>query len=84
MEHLHHHVTLHFAQPPVVTAHATTTGHERGTAMGSTMEKIKGRLKEAAGVLTDNDSLKREGQRDQVMGEMQEKAERMVEKIQDA
>ena len=49
----------------------------------------------AVDVLTDNDSLKREGQRDQVMGEIQEKAERaaaemqekverMVEKIQDA
>jgi len=30
--------------------------------MGSTIDKIKGRLKEALGVITDNDRLKREGQ----------------------
>jgi uncharacterized protein YjbJ (UPF0337 family) len=51
--------------------------------MGSIMEKIKGRLKEAAGVLTNNDSLKRQGQRDQVMGGMQEKAERAEAEMQE-
>jgi uncharacterized protein YjbJ (UPF0337 family) len=50
--------------------------------MGST-NKIKGRIKEAAGVLTDNDRLKREGQRDQVVGEVKETAERAMEKVKD-
>jgi len=36
--------------------------------MGSTTDKITGRVKEAVGVLTDNDRLKREGQTDQVVG----------------
>lgn len=52
--------------------------------MGSTMEKIKGRLKEAVSVLRDNHCLKRAGQRDQGMGEVQDKAERAVEKTRDA
>jgi len=59
--------------------------------MGSTTDKITGRVKEAVGVLTDNDRLKREGQTDQVVGEVKEAAEkvkdkvaRVVEKVKDA
>jgi uncharacterized protein YjbJ (UPF0337 family) len=59
--------------------------------MGSTTDKIKGRIKEAVGVITDNDRLKREGQTDQVVGEVKEVAEkvkgkvaRVVEKVRDA
>ena len=51
--------------------------------MGSTIDKSKGRLKEAVGVITDNDRLKREGQTDQVMGEVKETAEWAAEKVQD-
>ena len=52
--------------------------------MGSKIDKIKGRIKEAIGVLTDNDNLQREGQRDQVVGEVKERAERVAEKVKDA
>jgi uncharacterized protein YjbJ (UPF0337 family) len=59
--------------------------------MGSTTDKIKGRIKEAVGVITDNDRLKREGQTDQVVGEVkeiaekvQDKVERVVKKVKDA
>jgi uncharacterized protein YjbJ (UPF0337 family) len=59
--------------------------------MGSTTDKIKGRVKEAVGVITDNDRLKREGQTDQVVGEVKEATEkvkdkvaRVVEKVKDA
>jgi uncharacterized protein YjbJ (UPF0337 family) len=62
---------------------AATTGHERGTTMGSKTDKIKGRLKEAGGVLTDDDSLKREGQRDQIVGKVKETAERAAEKVKE-
>ena len=51
--------------------------------MGSTTDKIKGRVKEAVGVLTDNDRLKREGQTDQVVGEVKEEAERAADEVQD-
>jgi uncharacterized protein YjbJ (UPF0337 family) len=59
--------------------------------MGSTTDKIKGRVKETVGVITGNDRLKREGQTDQVVGEVKEaaekvkdKVERIVEKVKDA
>jgi len=59
--------------------------------MGSTTDKIKGRVKETVGVITGNDRLKREGQTDQVVGEVKEAAEkvkdkvaRVVEKVKDA
>jgi uncharacterized protein YjbJ (UPF0337 family) len=51
--------------------------------MGSTTDKIKGRVKEAVGVITDNDRLKREGQTDQVVGEVKDTAERAAKKVQD-
>ena len=49
--------------------------------MGSTTDKIKGRVKEAVGVITDNDRLKREGQTDQVVGEVKEIAEKVQDKV---
>jgi uncharacterized protein YjbJ (UPF0337 family) len=59
--------------------------------MGSTTDKIKGRIKEAVGVLTANDRLKSEGQTDQAVGEVKEavakvkdKVARVVEKVRDA
>ena len=51
--------------------------------MGSKTDKITGRLKEAVGVLTENDNLKSEVQWDQVVGEVKEKAERVAEKVQE-
>jgi uncharacterized protein YjbJ (UPF0337 family) len=51
--------------------------------MGSTIDKIKGRLKEAVGVITDNDRLKSEGQTDQVMGKVKETAEWAAGKVKD-
>jgi uncharacterized protein YjbJ (UPF0337 family) len=51
--------------------------------MGSKTDKIKGRIKEAVGALTDNDDLKREGQRDQAVGEVKAAAEHAAEKVQD-
>jgi len=42
--------------------------------MGGKSDKITGRIKEAVGVLTENDNLQREGQRDQVLGEVKEQA----------
>jgi uncharacterized protein YjbJ (UPF0337 family) len=43
-----------------------------------------GHLKEAAGVLTDDDRLRREGQRDQVVGKVKGTAERAVDTVKDA
>ena len=53
------------------------------SAMDGKKDQIKGRIKEAAGVLTDNDRLKREGKLDQVVGKVKETAEKAVDKIKD-
>lgn len=45
-----------------------------------TTDKIKGRIKEAAGALLDDKKLKREGQADQFVGKVKGAAEKMVDK----
>jgi uncharacterized protein YjbJ (UPF0337 family) len=69
------------AQPRGATARAVTPMNERSTAMGGKMDQVKGRIKEAAGALTDDESLKREGQRDQVVGKVKEKAAKVAKKV---
>ena len=49
--------------------------------MSGKIDQIKGRIKEAAGALTDDDRLKREGKLDQVVGTVKEKTEEAVDKI---
>jgi uncharacterized protein YjbJ (UPF0337 family) len=51
--------------------------------MGGKIDQIKGRIKEAVGVLTDDDRLKNEGKLDQVGGEVKEAAERVAEKVKE-
>jgi len=52
--------------------------------MSGTAKVIKGRIKEATGTLTGNDSLRRRGQADQVIGHSQQKAEAGVKKAKEA
>ncbi len=49
--------------------------------MSGKMDQVKGRIKEAAGALTDDESLKREGKLDQVAGKVKETAAKVVEKM---
>ena len=58
--------------------------NEMSTAVSGKTDQFKGRIKEAAGVLTDNDRLKRKGKLDQVMGKVKETAEKAVDKMKDA
>jgi uncharacterized protein YjbJ (UPF0337 family) len=52
--------------------------------MGGKSDQVKGRIKEAAGVLTGDDRLKREGQLDQVVGKAKGTVEKAVDKVKDA
>ena len=52
--------------------------------MGNNIDDAKGRVKEAAGDLTDNDRLKREGKADQAGGKVKEFVEDVKEKVDDA
>lgn len=47
------------------------------------IDEVKGRAKEAAGDLTDNDDLKREGKVDQFTDTVKEKAEKVSDKVKD-
>ena len=52
--------------------------------MTGKQDEIKGRIKEAAGAITDNDELRREGKIDQAAGKVKQAAQKVVEKVQDA
>ena len=47
-------------------------------------DELKGRVKEAAGVLTDDAKLKREGKTDQVVGKVKRKVAKVIDKVRDA
>ncbi len=52
--------------------------------MNGTTEVVKGRIEEAAGVLTGNDKLRAKGQKDQVLGEVRLTAEKGLRKAKDS
>ncbi len=52
--------------------------------MGGTTDVVKGRIKEAAGVLTGNDKLRAKGKADQAVGEVKQVAEKVVDKVKKA
>jgi uncharacterized protein YjbJ (UPF0337 family) len=47
-------------------------------------DQVKGKIKEAAGDLTDNDKLKREGKADQAAGNVKEFVSDVGDKMEDA
>lgn len=49
----------------------------------SNLDDAKGRAKEAAGDLTDNDDLKREGKVDRATGKVKEKVDEAADKVKD-
>ena len=52
--------------------------------MDGAIDKVKGRVKEAAGVLTDDKSLKREGKLDQLAGDIKDAVETAVDTVKEA
>jgi len=51
--------------------------------MGANMDEAKGRMKEAAGDMMDDDELKREGKTDRMGATIKEKANEVVDKAKD-
>jgi uncharacterized protein YjbJ (UPF0337 family) len=51
--------------------------------MSGKSDEIKGRIKEAAGALTGDDKLRREGKLDQATGKVEQVVEKVVEKTKD-
>ena len=52
--------------------------------MAGGIDKAKGRVKEAAGVLADDPELKREGKLDQMAGSVKEGVAKAVDKVKEA
>lgn len=52
--------------------------------MGGKRDIVKGRIKEAAGALTGNDKLRKEGRTDQAVGEAKETVREVADKIKNA
>ena len=52
--------------------------------MGENIDEAKGRAKEAAGDLTDDQELKNEGKTDRAVSDMKEKIDDVGDKIKDA
>ena len=52
--------------------------------MSGRTDVVKGRLKEAAGALTDNDMLRAKGKADQAIGKVKQVAEVAVAKVKQA
>jgi uncharacterized protein YjbJ (UPF0337 family) len=47
------------------------------------IDEAKGRAKEAAGDLTDNDDLKHEGKVDKAVGKVKDKVDEVADKVKD-
>jgi uncharacterized protein YjbJ (UPF0337 family) len=52
--------------------------------MSGKADEIKGRVKEAAGDLTDDQDLKDSGKADKAAGKIKQGAERVVDKVRDS
>jgi uncharacterized protein YjbJ (UPF0337 family) len=51
--------------------------------MGNNMDDLKGRAKEAAGDLTNDDSMKREGKIDQAKSKAKDATDKVMDKAKD-
>ena len=51
--------------------------------MSGKTDEVKGRIKEAAGVLIGNDKLREEGKTDQAVGKVKQVAEKAVEEVKE-
>ncbi len=52
--------------------------------MSGEMDKMKGRVKQAAGDLTDDEDLQREGERDEAAGKVKDITDKVKDKVDDA
>ena len=52
--------------------------------MSGKTDVVKGKIKEAAGVLTGNDRLRAEGKTDQAVGEVKKAAAKVADKVKKA
>jgi uncharacterized protein YjbJ (UPF0337 family) len=74
---------MHLAPPRQDRPDHKSDEHGGTGIMSGTTDKAKGRIKEAAGALTDDEKLRREGKLDQAVGKVKDAAEKVVDKVRD-
>lgn len=52
--------------------------------MGGKTDEVKGRIKEAAGAITNNDRLREEGKTDQAVGKAKQAVEKIADEVKEA
>jgi uncharacterized protein YjbJ (UPF0337 family) len=68
-----------------VSAATSNADHLRRRSMSSgKADELKGRVKEAAGALTNDGKLRRQGKVDQAVGKIKQKTEKVLDKVKDA
>ena len=78
-----HHVGTHVS-PVFRTPAPTPPTNIRETTMSGEFDQAKGRVKQAAGDLTDDDEMRREGEADESAGKVKEKLDDAKDKLDDA
>jgi uncharacterized protein YjbJ (UPF0337 family) len=73
-----------WARQPAGNADENTFGTHQEVTMGKNLDEAKGRVKEAAGDLADDDDLQRDGALDRVGAAVKDKADDAAEKVGDA
>ena len=58
--------------------------HGGSTMASGKSDELKGRVKEAAGTLTGDQKLKREGKTDQTVGKIKQKVDNVIDKVRHA
>jgi uncharacterized protein YjbJ (UPF0337 family) len=57
--------------------------NRKGLVMSGTSDRAKGKIKEAVGTLTDDEQLKKEGKKDQFVGDAKSVVEDLADKADD-
>jgi len=68
----------------VYLAQADAEGRVVDMSTDGAVDKAKGRIKEAAGAITDDDELRNEGKVDQAVGKVKDAAGKVIDKVRDA
>jgi uncharacterized protein YjbJ (UPF0337 family) len=69
----------------LIEAHENPRRHRGASNMESgKTEELKGRVEEAAGVLTDDEKLKQEGRADQAVGRIKQAVDKLIDKAKKA
>jgi uncharacterized protein YjbJ (UPF0337 family) len=73
---------ISWAQP--LLSRSCREDREESIMASGKSDELKGRVKEAAGALTGDKKLKREGKTDQAVGKIKQKVEKVIDKVKDA